>query len=358
MSDIESKTTPPAPETTTPVPVQWSKVPSEDHWERDILNRLAFANLNEQRRARAWGIFFKVLIFLYFLPFVVFFVGNTDWNDVINLPEQTKEEGEVDSDGKYTALVELEGVIATDTEASADQLITSLRAAFKDKNTKGIIIRANSPGGSPVQAGYINDEIKRLRKKYPEIPLYAVVTDICASGCYYIVAAADKIYADKASLIGSIGVIATNGFGFVGALEKLGIERRLYKAGDSKAFLDPFSPEKPEDVAHIEKILSNIHEQFITTVKLGRGERLKSAENPQIFSGLIWTGEQSIELGLVDDFGSSSYVAREVVKAEKIKNFTTKPNYLDRFAERLGSAMANVLSRQLNESALQFTPTR
>ncbi|OQW96104.1 MAG: S49 family peptidase [Beggiatoa sp. IS2] len=344
--------------TPTPVPTQWSKVPTEDSWERDILNRLAFANLNEQRRARRWGIFFKILVFLYFLPFIVLLFSNTEWGNVSNLLEDAKEEEEIDSDGKHTALVELEGLISTEADASADKLVTSLRAAFKDKNTKGIIIRANSPGGSPVQAGYVNDEIKRLRKKYPEIVVYAVVTDICASGCYYIVAAVDKIYADKASLVGSIGVIASNGFGFVNAMEKLGIERRLYKAGDSKAFLDPFSPEKPEDVAHIEKILSNIHEQFITTVKLGRGDRLKFAENPQIFSGLIWTGEQAIELGLIDDFGSSSYVAREIIKAEKIKNFTTKPNYLDRFTERLGSAMASALAQRFSDTALQFTPAK
>lgn len=293
----------------------------------DIVNRLAFAALNEQRRTRRWNIFFKGLLFAYLFLIMLMIYLPTDKSAKLSV-------------GKHTALVEVSGVIADNTQANADNIITGLRDAFKDSNTAGVIIRINSPGGSPVQAGYVNDEINRLREKYPDTKLYAVVTDICASGGYYIAAAADEIYADKASIVGSIGVLM-NGFGFVDAMEKMGIERRLYTAGENKGILDPFSKEKPEDVAHIKGMLNNIHEQFIEIVKKGRGDRL--VENKDIFSGLFWTGEQAIELGLVDGLGSSSYVARELVQAEKIVDFTPRPDYLDRFAERFGVAMADVM---------------
>lgn len=242
--------------------------------------------------------------------------------------------------GKHTALVEVEGVIADDSNASADNVITGLRAAFKDKNTQGVILRINSPGGSPVQAGYINDEIVRLREQYPDVPLYAVITDICASGGYYVAAAADKIYADKASIVGSIGVLM-DGFGFVGAMERLGVERRLLTAGEHKGFLDPFSPARQEDIAHVQGMLKEIHQQFIATVQKGRGARLK--ESDDLYSGLMWTGEQSLEMGLVDALGSSSHVAREVIGAENIVDFTPHANYLDRFAERIGMALGEML---------------
>ncbi|MGD8483605.1 MAG: signal peptide peptidase SppA [Thioalkalispiraceae bacterium] len=293
----------------------------------DIVNRLAFAALNEQRRSRRWNIFFKALFFSYFLLILL----------MIYFPV---EKGAKLTTGKHTALIEVNGIIADNTEANADSIITGLRNAFKDRNTAGVVLRINSPGGSPVQAGYVNDEISRLRDQNPDIKVYAVVTDICASGGYYIAAAADEIYADKASIVGSIGVLM-NGFGFVEAMKKMGIERRLYTAGENKGILDPFSEVKPEDVSHVKGMLSNIHEQFIDVVKKGRGDRL--VENKEIFSGLFWTGEQAMELGLVDSLGSSSYVAREVIQAENIVNFTPRQNYLERFADRFGAAMANTM---------------
>ncbi len=296
-------------------------------WERTTLQKLIFSTLDEQRRARRWGIFFKTLLFVYLFSLLL----------MIYLPKDITEAG---VGGKHTAVVKINGVIAEDHEANADNIIGGLRAAFENKGTKGVILRINSPGGSPVQAGYINDEIARLRAKHPNIPVYAVITDICASGGYYVAAAADKIYADKASLVGSIGVLM-DGFGFVGAMDKLGIERRLLTAGESKGFLDPFSPEKPEDVAHVKTLLKNIHDQFIEVVKKGRGDRIK--EGADLYSGLIWSGEQSVALGLVDALGSSSYVAREVIGAEKIVDFTPRRDYFGQLAERIGMAMSKTL---------------
>jgi protease-4 len=298
--------------------------PADTGWERDVLNRLAFASLNEQRRARRWSIFFKGLMFLYLFALLA-----------LMLPGQ--QGGSVKL-GRHTALVEVKGIIADGTEASADNIVTGLRKAFEDKNTAGVILRINSPGGSPVQSGYVYDEIKRLRAKYPAIPLYAVVSDMCASGGYYIAAAADSIYANKASVVGSIGVLM-NGFGFVDAMDKLGVERRLLTAGEHKGFLDPFSPSRPEDVAHIKTILGDIHTQFITAVTEGRGARLK--DDPALFSGLVWTGEQGMELGLVDGLASASQVARDVIGAENIVDFTPRPHYFEKLAASLGTAMAN-----------------
>ena len=241
---------------------------------------------------------------------------------------------------KHSALVDIEGIIAPDLDANADYIVTGLRAAFEDKNTAGVILRINSPGGSPVQAGYVYDEITRLKNLYPDIPLYAVISDICASGGYYIASAADKIYANKASVVGSIGVVMS-GFGFVGAIDKLGIERRLLHAGDHKGFLDPFSPLKAEEVEHIEGVLNGVYQQFKDVVKKGRGDRLKSDE--KIFSGLIWTGEQSLDLGLVDALGSAGYVAREVIGAEEIVDYTKHDTYFDRFAKKIGASFAGSL---------------
>jgi protease-4 len=306
---------------------------SEDNskMHEDIVNRLAFAALNEQRRSRRWNIFFKALFLAYL--FLVFFA--------IYLPE---EPGKGITVGKHTAVVELNGMIADNTEANADNIVAGLRAAFKDENTVGVILRINSPGGSPVQAGYVYDEIVRLREKYPDTKLYAVITDMAASGGYYVAAAADEIYADKASIVGSIGVLM-NSFGFVDAMDKLGIERRLYTAGEHKGMLDPFSKENPADVAHIKAMLNNIHQQFIDAVKQGRGDRL--VDDPNIFSGLFWTGEESINLGLVDGLGSSSYVAREIIEMEKMIDFTPRADYWQRFADRIGLAMARVLGDNL-----------
>ncbi len=300
---------------------------SPDNWERKVLEKVALAAVQEQRRSRHWSIFFKLLGFGYL--FILLFLA-MGWIG----------KGEVPMPGKHTALVELQGVIAPN-EASADRIITGLQEAFKDKDTKGVILRINSPGGSPVQAGYINDEIKRLRAKYPAIPLYAVVEDICASGGYYVAAAADKIYVDKASLVGSIGVLM-DGFGFTSGMEKLGIERRLLTAGENKGFLDPFSPVSPKQKEFAEAMLSEIHQQFIQVVRQGRGKRLK--ETPETFSGLIWTGQKSIENGLADAIGSSEYVAREVIKAENIVDYTPKEGFAERFAKRFGAVMAKSLN--------------
>ena len=265
----------------------------------------------------------------------------------VGRPEKDASSGSM-SLGRHTALVELEGVIGPESKASAERVIKGLNRAFKDANTAGVVLRINSPGGSPVQAGYINDEIRRLRAKYPDIPLHAVVEDLCASGGYYVAVAADKIYVDKASLVGSIGVIM-GGFGFTGAMDKLGIERRAYTAGDNKDFLDPFVPENPVHRAHAQKMLDEIHQQFIRTVRQGRGTRLH--ETPETFSGLIWTGEKSVELGLADGLGSADYVAREVFKAEKIVEYTVEENYFETLSKRLGTSFGATFARAFAQAA-------
>jgi len=298
-------------------------------WERQILEKVAMSAVVEQRRTRRWGIFFKFLIFAYL--FVVLFIG-MGWLG--------RKDGS--SSGKHTALVEVNGVISSSSAASADNVIAGLTEAFKDKRTQGVILRINSPGGSPVQSGYINDEIKRLRVKYPQIPIHAVVEDVCASGGYYIAAAADKIYVNRASIVGSIGVVM-NGFGFTGTMEKLGVERRMLAAGENKGFLDPFSPLDDTQKVHAQKMLAEIHDQFIDVVRKGRGKRLK--ETPEMFSGLMWVGQKSVELGLADALGSADYVAREVIKAEEIIDFTPRENIAERFAKRFGAAMAESLVR-------------
>jgi protease-4 len=300
----------------------------DEEWSRDVINRLAFAALNEQRRTRRWNIFFKILLSLYLLALLILYLP-TDWGELSKVGE------------KHTAVVDLKGVISDSTQASADTVIAGLRNAFDDENTAGVILRANSPGGSPVQSGYIYKEIKRLRELHPDTPIYAVVTDVCASGCYYAVSAADDIYVDDASIIGSIGV-RMDSFGFVDAMEKLGVERRLYTAGKSKAFLDPFTPSKPADVEHVNVLLANIHQQFINAVKEGRGDRLK--DNPDLFTGLIWTGEEGVPMGLADEIGSTSYVAREIIGAEDVVDFTEKPDFFKRLSDRIGMAMAKGLS--------------
>src|SRR3954471_19721590 len=296
-------------------------------WERNVLEKVALAAIAEQRTARRWSMAFKMLVMIYL--FFVLFLG-MGW---------LKKAGDK-STGKHTAMVELRGVIASEGQASADNVTSGLQAAFKDSNTVGVILRINSPGGSPVQAGYINDEIKRLRVLYPNIPLYAVVEDICASGGYYVAVAADRIYVDRASIVGSIGVLM-DGFGFTGTMDKLGVERRLLTAGDNKGFLDPFSPMNAAQREYAQKMLGEIHQQFIDVVRKGRGKRLK--EGPDTYSGLVWTGQRSIELGLADALGSVEYVAREVVKAEKIIDFTPKENLAERFAKRFGAAMSEAL---------------
>ncbi|SES97831.1 protease-4 [Nitrosomonas marina] len=297
-------------------------------WERQLIEGLAFAAVREQRRNRIWGIFFKSLTFIYLFLLLFAF---TDWfgDSAARISD------------KHTALVELDGMIMPDTINNADSINASLRSAFKDKGTQGVILRINSPGGSPVQAGYVNDEIRRLRAVYPDIPLYAVIGDVCASGGYYIASAADKIFVDKASLVGSIGVLM-DGFGFAGTLEKLGIERRLLTAGEHKGFLDPFTPMDPKQREHATGLLKEIHEQFKHVVQMGRGERLKDL--PEIFSGVIWTGQKSIELGLADGIGSAEYVAREIIEAEDIVNYSTRESLIDLFAKRVSTMMLGMLT--------------
>jgi protease IV len=295
------------------------------HWERQVLEKVAMAAIVEQRRGRRWGIAFKILGFLYLFLILVMAAG---WFGHDGVPL-----------GPHTALVDIQGVLSPD-EVNADTVISGLQSAFENKHTKGVLLRINSPGGSPVQAGQINDEIRRLRKKYPKVPLYAVVDDLCASGGYYIAAAADKIYVDKASLIGSIGVLM-DGFGFTGSMEKLGVERRLLTAGDNKGFLDPFSPLDPEQVKFARLMLDEIHHQFIQVVREGRGKRLKN--DPAIFSGLVWNGQKSIELGLADALGSADFVAREVIKAEDIIDYTRHEGLAERLAKRVGSAIGEHL---------------
>jgi protease-4 len=307
-------------------------------WERDLIANLATAALKEQRRARRWGIFFKLLGFAYLTLIIVLAL---DWRG-----------GDMGGGKKHTAMVDVNGIIAPGSDASAERVMASLQAAFKDKNTQGVILRCNSPGGSPVQAHTIYEEMKRLRKQYKDIPLYVVVEDVCASGGYYIAVGGDKIYVSKASVVGSIGVLM-NGFGFTGLMDKIGVERRLMTAGENKGMLDPFSPLTDKDKAHARQLLDDIHKQFIDVVREGRGKRLK--ETPDTFSGLIWTGQKSVELGLADDFGSLESVARDVVKAEDIVDFSTKESVVEKFARRFGaSAASSLMESVLRNSAIGF----
>ena len=297
---------------------------NDPQWERKIIEKLALDALVEQRRRRRWGIFFKLLGFAYLTAVLALAV---DWGGGEHLGDG----------GRHTALIQLTGVIQAKGDGSAEHVLSALQGAFEDKGTVGVILRINSPGGSPVQAGIINDEIRRLRAKHPDIPLYAVVEDICASGGYYIAAAADKIFVDKASIVGSIGVLM-DGFGFTGTMDKLGVERRLLTAGANKGFLDPFSPQNAQHKAHAQEMLDEIHRQFIEVVRQGRGKRLR--ETPDMFSGLMWTGARSVELGLADGYGTVDSVARDVIKAEDIRDYTVKENFAERVAKQFGADMA------------------
>src|SRR6185503_11298273 len=308
---------------------------SDGIWERELVTKLATAALKEQRRARLWGIFFKLLTFAYITLILLMAV---DW----------RREGVTGK--KHTAMVEVNGLIAPGSDASAERITSALQAAFKDKNTQGVVVRCNSPGGSPVQAQTIYDEMKRLRKKYPDIPLYAVIEDVCASGGYFVAVGADRIYVGKASIVGSIGVLM-NGFGFTGLMEKLGVERRLITAGENKGMLDPFSPLEEKDKEHVKKMMGDIHQQFIGVVKEGRGKRLK--ESPEIFSGLIWTGERSIDLGLADAIGSLDSVARDVVKAEDIVDFSQREGIAEKVARRFGASIASSVVETLLRASIQ-----
>ncbi|MDR6377496.1 protease-4 [Paraburkholderia caledonica] len=296
----------------------------EPGWERAALERIALAAINEQRAARRWKIFFR-LLFLVLLGLVIWavFIFSGD---------------KLAATGRHTALIALDGEISADTNANAEDVGAALESAFGDAGTAGVILRCNSPGGSPVQAGIIYDQIRRLRAKHPSIPLYVVVGDMCASGGYYAAAAGDKIYVDKASIVGSIGVLMDS-FGFTGLMDKLGIQRRLHTSGENKGFYDPFSPETPKMDEHAQEMLDQIHGQFIDAVRQGRGKRLH--ETPDMFSGLFWTGQKSVELGLADGFGDANFVAREIVKAPEIVDYTVKESITDRVARKFGAAVGN-----------------
>lgn len=300
-------------------------------WERDVLEKVLLASLREQRAARRWKIFFR-LVGLGIVALILFAIIDF------------KSDGITSTAGRHTAMVTLEGEIAAGTPASAESINASLQAAFADSTAAGVILKINSPGGSPVQAGIINDEIHRLRKLYPDKPFYVVVEEICASGGYYVAAAADKIYVDKASIVGSIGVLM-DGFGFTGLMDKLGVQRRLYTSGANKGMLDPFSPEVPRQKGFAESMLKEIHQQFINVVKEGRGDRLKN--DPDLFSGLFWSGERAVELGLADGLGSADYVARDLFKAEDIVDYTVKENIAERVAKRFGAAMGSAAMKMM-----------
>lgn len=295
-------------------------------WERAVIEKVALAAIEEQAKARRWGIIFKSATLLYLIVLL----------GIVALPGLKKDIGSGDKD--HTAVVDVIGMIAEDKAANADSIIKSLRKAFKDEHTKGVILHANSPGGSPVQSHYVYEEIRKLRKEYPKTPVYAVVGDICASGCYYIASASDKIFVSQASLIGSIGVIM-DGFGFVDTMQKFGIERRVLTAGAHKAMLDPFSPRKDDETQFMLKLLEQVHQQFIKAVKDGRGDRLK--DSPDLFSGLVWTGEEGIKLGIADAYGNDDSVAKDIIGAKKLVDFTEQESVLDRLAGKLGTSFGH-----------------
>ena len=305
-------------------------------WQQQTIEKLALSGLKEQKTARRWSIFFKILTFAYLGLLLMMAFG---WF------------GGKSSSAPHTALIEVNGVIEAGGEVNADSFISSLREAYDATGTKGIILRFNTPGGSPVQAGIINDEIKRQKALHPKIPVYGVVEDICASGGYYIAVATDKIYVDKGSIVGSIGVLM-DGYGFTEVMKKVGVERRLMTAGENKGMLDPFSPVNPKHEALAQAMLNEVHEQFKNVVREGRGSRLK--ETPETFSGLFWSGEQSIKLGLADGLGSADYVAREVIKQEDIIDYTYQETVVDRFAKRLGASMAKSIGLDAMTRGIQL----
>jgi protease-4 len=302
---------------------------SASPWERAVLEKLVLATLAEQRAARRWRLISRLISLLILLVLVGLFAG---WGREGAAPRTP-----------HTAMIAIRGEIAADSEASAESVVSALRSAFEDRGAQAVVLLINSPGGSPVQAGIINDEIRRLKAKHGK-PVYAVVEEACASAAYYIAVAADRIYVDKASIVGSIGVLM-DGFGFTGLMDKLGIERRLMTAGENKGFLDPFSPQTDKQRAYAQAMLDQIHRQFIAVVKQGRGQRLK--EGPETFSGLFWTGQQAVEMGLADQYGNLDYVAREVVQAEDIVDYTQRENVAERLVRRFGASIGEGLARAL-----------
>ena len=302
----------------------------KENWGNKALEIISQTAFVEQKKARRWGIFFKLATLIYLSILLFFFVSSAD--------------NKIATTGDFTALISINGEISSQSEANASDFKQNLNDAYDNPGTKGIILSINSPGGSPVQAGIMNDEIKRLKSLNPQIPIYAVVEDICASGAYYVAVATDSIFVDKASIVGSIGVLM-DGFGFEKTINKLGIERRLMTAGKNKAALDPFSPVNPEQKAHVQTLLDQIHQQFIDVVKDGRGSKLAAGD--EIFSGLFWNGEKSIKLGLSDYLGNVDYVAREIIGHERIEDFTTYESFADRFAKQLGVSIGSEIKEKL-----------
>ncbi len=297
------------------------------------------AGINEQRSWRRWNIFFKFAGLLLLVLLIMLVIGGSAMK---NTRITTAQE--------YTAVIDIKGIIMAGADAGADNVIPAIQDAFKDEKVKGIVLRCNSPGGSPVQSSYIYDEIMRLRKLHKDKPVYAVAADICASGGYFIISAADKIFANKSSLVGSIGV-RMDSFGVVDLMKKIGVESRQITAGEHKAILDPFQPRKLEEEVFLKKMLATTHQHFISAVKAGRGDRLK--DNPDIFSGLFWTGKDAKALGLIDDFGSASSVARDIIKAETLVNFTPKKDFLQRLSDRVGASIsAMLLKAKINQTVL------
>ncbi|WP_245582597.1 S49 family peptidase [Oceanobacter kriegii] len=313
--------------------------PEDSSKEWKLIEKLVMDLQKEQRRTRRWGIFFRSLMFIYLFALLWF----------IRLPVDDAMEM---ADGEpFAAIVEINGAIAADQDANADTIITGIRNAFDNEAAAGLILRINSPGGSPVQAGYVYDEIKRLKSLRPEFPVYAVIVDLGASGAYYIAAAADEIYADKASLVGSIGVVGS-GFGFTGIMDKVGVERRTYTAGDHKGFLDPFQPEREDEREFWQGVLKVTHKQFIDQVKQGRGDRL--SDDPDLFTGLIWSGEQALELGLIDGLASSSQVAREQLNTEELVNFTLRPDPIQELVGKLGASLGKGIATTVMGQGIQL----
>ena len=298
--------------------------PTVGNWERETLEKLVFATVQERRRARRWSIFFKLsFLTVALLALWAYYDFNFGSGDTENL-------------GRHTALIEINGEIEAEGSGAADTVIPSLNKAFSDPGSAAVVLRIDSPGGSPVQAGIIVDEILRLKRGYPDKPLYVVVDEICASGGYYIASAADRIYVNKASIVGSVGVLMDS-FGFTGTMDKLGIERRLLTAGENKGFLDPFSPQSGKHREHAQEMLNEIHQQFIAVVRAGRGKRLK--ETPETFSGLYWTGARAVDMGLADAFGTVDTVARDIVKAEDIVDYTAHEGLPERVLKKFGAAV-------------------
>jgi len=302
----------------------------DNNWEKQTIEKIAMESLIQQKSSRRWSVFFK-LVSLIYLGWVLFFVLTSSNNSTI-------------ATGDFTALITLNGEIGVDSEVSAINVKSSLKEAYENPGTKALILAINSPGGSPVQSGIINDEITRYKSLHPQIPVYAVIEDICASGGYYIAVAADKIFVDKASIVGSIGVLM-NGFGFDKAIKSLGVERRLITSGENKAILDPFLPIKPKQREFMQDLLKEVHNQFIEAVKKGRGNKL--ALNSDIFSGLFWSGESAIKLGLADGYGDMDLVAREIIGHEKIIDFTIQSNFADRFAKKLGASIGSSMGKDI-----------